>query len=82
MKKKNSFSIFQPLTFISNIYMLFINNNKQKLESHNYRVNYRVMVFNFQQHFSYILVVNFIGGGNQNTWRKPQTYRKCNNYNS
>jgi hypothetical protein len=82
MKKKNPFSIFHPLTFISNIYMLFINNNKQKLESHNYRVNYRVMVFNFQQHFSYILVVNFIGGGNQNTRRKPPTYRKCNNYNS
>ena len=30
----------------------------------------------FQQYFSYIVVVNFIGGRNQSTRRKPQTYRK------
>ena len=31
----------------------------------------RVMVF--QQYFSYIVVVNFIGGGKRSTWRKPPT---------
>jgi hypothetical protein len=33
------------------------------------------MVFNatFQQYFSYIVAVSFIGGGN---WRKPPTCRK------
>ena len=30
----------------------------------------------FQQYFSYIVVVNFIGGGNRNTRRKPPTCRK------
>ena len=32
-----------------------------------------VVVFhaNFQQYFSYIVVVIFIGGGNCSTWRKP-----------
>ena len=25
----------------------------------------------FQQYFSYIAAVNFISGGNRNTWRKP-----------
>jgi hypothetical protein len=36
------------------------------------------MVFNaiFQQYFSYIVVVSFIGGGNRSTWRKPPTCRK------
>jgi hypothetical protein len=29
----------------------------------------RVMVF--QQYFSYIMAVSFIGGGNWSTWRKP-----------
>ena len=28
---------------------------------------------NFQQYFSYIVVVIFIGGGNCSTWRKPVT---------
>ena len=27
----------------------------------------------FQQYFSYILVVSFIGGGNRNTWINPTT---------
>ena len=39
---------------------------------------FRFMVFNTT--FNNILVisqaVNFIGGGNRNTWRKPLTYRK------
>jgi hypothetical protein len=30
----------------------------------------------FQQYFSYIVVVSFIGGGNWSTRRKPQTRRK------
>ena len=36
------------------------------------------MVFqcHFQQYFSYIVVVCFIGGGNRSTWRKPPTCRK------
>ena len=29
-----------------------------------------------QQYFSYIVAVSFIGGGNQNTRRKPPTCRK------
>jgi hypothetical protein len=35
------------------------------------------MVFNttFQQYFTYILAVSFIGGGNRNTHRKPPTCR-------
>jgi hypothetical protein len=38
-----------------------------------------VMVFNttmFQQYFSYIVAVSFIGGGNRSTWRKPTTCHK------
>ena len=27
----------------------------------------------FQQYFTYIVAVSFIGGGNQSTWRKPLT---------
>ena len=36
------------------------------------------MVFNttLRQYFSYIVAVSFIGGGNQNTWRKPPTCHK------
>jgi hypothetical protein len=30
----------------------------------------------FQQYFSYIVAVSFIGGGNRSTRRKPQTRRK------
>jgi hypothetical protein len=30
----------------------------------------------FQQYFSYIVAVNFIGGVHQRTQRKPPTYRK------
>jgi hypothetical protein len=30
----------------------------------------------FQQYFSYIVAVSFIGGGNWRSWRKPQTCRK------
>ena len=30
----------------------------------------------FQQYFSYILVISFIGGGNQSTRRKPPTCQK------
>jgi hypothetical protein len=30
----------------------------------------------FQQYFSYIVAVSFIGGGNQCMWRKPLTCRK------
>jgi len=27
--------------------------------------------YNFQQYFSYVVVVSFIGGGNRSTLRKP-----------
>ena len=30
----------------------------------------------FQQYFNYIMVVSFIDGGYQSTWRKPPTCRK------
>ena len=30
----------------------------------------------FQQNFSYIVAVSFIGGGNKSIWRKPPTCRK------
>ena len=30
----------------------------------------------FQQYFSYIVAVSFIGGGNRSTWRKPPTCRE------
>jgi hypothetical protein len=30
----------------------------------------------FQQYFSYIVAVSFIGGGNRSTRRKPPTCRK------
>ena len=42
------------------------------------RISSRVMVlvFNFQQYFSYIVVVIFVGGGNRSTRRKPLTNRK------
>ena len=34
-----------------------------------------VMVFNatFNNNFSYIVAISFIGGGNPSTWRKPPT---------
>ena len=34
----------------------------------------------FQQYFSNIMTVSFIGGGNQSTWRKPLTSRKLLNF--
>jgi hypothetical protein len=34
------------------------------------------MVLNFNQYFSYIVAVSFIGGGNRRTRRNPLTYRK------
>ena len=34
-----------------------------------------VIVFHFQQYFSYIVAVRFIDGGNQSTQRKPPTCR-------
>jgi len=30
----------------------------------------------FQQYFSYVMAVSFIGGGNRNTRRKPSICRK------
>ena len=43
-----------------------------------YIIRIRVMVFkcHFQQYFSYIVVVSFIGGGNRSTRRKPPTRSK------
>ena len=35
-----------------------------------------LMVFNFEQYFSYIVAVSFIGWGNRRTRRKPLTCRK------
>jgi hypothetical protein len=33
-------------------------------------------ITHFQQYFSYIVAVSFIGGGNRSTWRKPPTCRE------
>ena len=33
------------------------------------------LVYGVDQYFSYIVAVSFIGGGNQSSWRKPQTCR-------
>ena len=42
-----------------------------------YQVGVRDMAFNeFQQYFSYIMVVSFISGGNWSTRRKPPACRK------
>jgi hypothetical protein len=35
-----------------------------------------VVYCHFQQYFSYIVAVSFIGGGNRSTLRKPLTCRK------
>ena len=35
----------------------------------------------FQQYFSYIVPVSFIGGGNQGTWRKPFSLLQCHQNN-
>ena len=37
---------------------------------------YQVRLGHFQQYFSYIVAVSFIGGGNRSTRRKPLTCRK------
>jgi hypothetical protein len=42
------------------------------LYSRAYQVNYS----HFQQYFSYILAVSFIGGGNWRTWKKTPICRK------
>jgi hypothetical protein len=34
------------------------------------------VLHHFQQYFSYIVAVSFIGGGNRSTQRKPPTCRK------
>jgi hypothetical protein len=38
--------------------------------------SWMVMVFYFQQYFSHIVAISFIGGGNRSTQRKPPTCRK------
>jgi hypothetical protein len=38
--------------------------------------DHMVVGFTFQQYFSYIVAVSFIGGGNRSTQRKPPTCRK------
>ena len=42
----------------------------------NFVVWFMVFKHHFQQYFSYIMAVSFIGGGKQSTWIKPQTCRK------
>jgi hypothetical protein len=34
----------------------------------------------FQQYFSYIVAVSFIGGGNLSTWRKLSVLHNCNTH--
>jgi len=55
----------------NNIYLVF-GSTRPRLDC------WWLMVFNvtFQQYFSYIVMVNFIGGGNQSTRRNPPTCRK------
>ena len=51
------------------------NGSLKNSEQHKSRV--RIMVFNdFQQYFSYIVAVSFIGGGNLNARRKPLNCHK------
>ena len=59
--------------FLSRVYLFII------IWSHlisNIVLEVRVMMFNFQQYSTYIMVVSFIDGRNRNTWRKPPTCRK------
>jgi hypothetical protein len=40
-------------------------------------VGWFIVLNAFQQYFSYIMSVSFIGGGNRSTWRKQPTCRKA-----
>jgi len=39
-------------------------------------INTNESINHFQQYFSYIVAVRFIGGGNRSTWKKTPTCRK------
>jgi len=39
-------------------------------------IGVKVIVFNLQQYFSYIVAISFIDGGNRITRRKPPTFLK------
>jgi len=53
-----------------------MNHSSDKPQNAKYRIRVRVSVMVFQQYFSYIVAVSFIGGINQSTRRKPPTCRK------
>jgi hypothetical protein len=53
-----------------------MNHSSDKPQNAKYRIRVRVSVMVFQQYFSYIVTVSFIGGVNQSTRRKPPTCRK------
>jgi hypothetical protein len=49
--------------------------------NYNHRLQWLVVGYGIyitlSKYFSYIVVVSFIGGGKQSTWRKPPTCRKA-----
>ena len=51
---------------------LYFNPDINKISECNYRFVYDIKRL-FQQYFSYIVAVSFIGGGNQSTQRKSLT---------
>jgi len=56
--------------YVKNIYTMHHTSNKTE------STNYVLFGLWCQQYFSYIMVVSFIGGGNQSTRRKPPTCNK------
>ena len=65
------------------LYLSLVNNYKespQKLVFYFLVEGYGVYC-HFQQYFSYIVAVSFIGGGNQSSWRKqPSCSKSLTNY--
>ena len=62
--------------------------SQQDLQNHNIKkitynfIRVRVIISvqcHFQQHFSCIMAVRFIGGGNQSTWKKPSDLLQVTN---
>ena len=60
------------ITTIHNIFIIYIKVYiYEGVKGYGYSIYRR-----FQQYFSYIVVVSFIGGGNRSTQRNPSTCRK------
>jgi hypothetical protein len=50
---------------------------KMEVSSSNGLVWFDGVYYHFQQYFSYIVVVSFIGGGNMSIRKRTRTYRKA-----